>query len=215
MVTSVTLFSWCARAMTRSMANHRIQERVLETQDDAAPLSRRSPFERRSRVTSGACRTSLLKDEQGGPLAEMAILLLPFMLIIAMVIEGGNILWRHQISLKAVRDATRYVSRTPLLFDDNCRLDDTVLATTIASAKQLGSTGLLQGGSALLPGWTAENIEIARPTVIRRDPCLAAVQAAASVDLPLPFAPIFRVFNPAFGNVLTFTVQDRTRWLGE
>ena len=166
-------------------------------------------------VMLDAKKSSFFRDEHGGPLAEMAILLFPFMLIIAMVIEGGNILWRHQIALKAVRDTTRYVSRAPLLFDDGCNLDAAVLAAITVSAKQLGSTGFLQGGKALLPGWTAENIEIASPRVVRTAPCLAVVEATASVDLPLPFAPIFRVFNPAFGDVVTFRVQDRTRWLGE
>ena len=72
--------------------------------------------------------TSLFDDERGGPLAEMAVLILPFMVMVALIIEGGNLFWRHQISLKAVRDTTRYISRTPLLFDDACNLNGNVLA---------------------------------------------------------------------------------------
>lgn len=157
----------------------------------------------------------ILVDERGGPLAEMAVILLPFLLMIALVIEGGNIFWRHQISLKAVRDTARYVSRAPLLFDDACGLDDTVLATTTASAKLLGVTGSLDGGAPLVPDWTVDDIQIPTPVVLRADPCLAVVQAIASVELPLPFAPIFQLFNPEQADILTFSVADQTRWLGE
>jgi Flp pilus assembly protein TadG len=157
----------------------------------------------------------MIRDERGGALAEMAVLLIPFILMIAMIIEGGNILWRHQTALKAARDVTRFVSRAPLLFDEDCALNDVELATTIASAKLLGSTGFLGGGSALVPGWTTDNIEVAPPTVIQSSPCQVLVQASASVDLALPFAPIFRLFDPSQEDVITFTVSDRTRWLGE
>lgn len=156
-----------------------------------------------------------LADERGGPLVEMAVLLLPFLLIVALVIEGGNIFWRHQISLKAVRDTARYVSRTPLLFDDACGLDGVVLATTTASAKLLGATGSLTGGVPLVSNWTVDNIQIPAPVVLRTDPCLAVVQAIASVELPLPFAPLFRLFNPEQSDSLTFSVADQARWLGE
>lgn len=145
----------------------------------------------------------------------MAVLLLPFMLMIAMVIEGGNLLWNHQKSLKAARDTTRYLSRIPRLFDENCGLDGTVFAPAVASAKTLGVSGLLNGGPPLVANWTVDNIDVAAPTVIATDPCFAIVQATASVDLPLPFAPIFRLFDPTQSDTISFSVVDRARWLGE
>jgi hypothetical protein len=159
--------------------------------------------------------SSFLADRRGGPLAEMAVLLLPLSLIVAMAIEAGDILWRHQIALKAARDAARYVSRTPLLFDDACDLDPLVLAAATASAKVLAVTGSLDGGPPLIPNWTEANLEVAQPVVLSADPCLALVRAAVSVDLPLPFAPIFRLFNPDQADVLSFSVADQARWLGE
>lgn len=156
-----------------------------------------------------------MKDERGGPLAEMAVLLLPFLLMLAIVIEGGNLFWRHQISLKAVRDTTRYVSRAPLLFDDACTLNGNVLATTTASAKLLGVTGSLDGGPPLVPGWTIDNIDIPAPVVLDVDRCLTVVQAIASVELPLPFAPILQLVDPTRSDSISFSVADQTRWLGE
>ncbi len=142
-------------------------------------------------------------------------LLLPFMLMIAMVIEGGNLLWRHEISLKAARDTTRYLSRVPLLFDEDCGLDGTALANATASAKTLGISGLIDGGPPLIANWTEANIDVAAPQIITTDPCFAIVQTTATVDLPLLFAPVFRLFNPDQGDTISFSVADRTRWLGE
>ena len=158
---------------------------------------------------------TIMTDERGGPLVEMAVLLLPFLLMVAITIEGGNLFWRHQASLKAVRDAARYVSRAPLLFDDACGLDGNVLATRTAEAKLLGVTGSLGGGPPLVPGWTTDNIQIPTPAVLRADPCLAVVQAIARVELPLPFAPIFQLVDPARSGTLSFSVADQARWLGE
>lgn len=156
-----------------------------------------------------------MADERGGPLVEMAVLLLPFLVIVAITIEGGNLFWRHQASLKAVRDAARYVSRAPLLFDDACGLDANVLVRRTAEAKILGVTGSLDGGAPLVPDWTVDNIQIPAPVVLRADPCLAVVQAIASVELSLPFAPILQLVNPEQGDTLTFSVADQARWLGE
>ena len=163
----------------------------------------------------GPRKTGFMTDERGGPLVEMAVLLLPFLLIVAITIEGGNLFWRHQISLKAVRDTARYISRAPLLFDEACGLDGQVLAARAAEAKLLGVTGSLNGGVPLVPDWTLDNIDIPTPVVLRADPCLAIVQAIASVELPLPFAPILQLFNPEQSDTLTFSVADQTRWLGE
>lgn len=156
-----------------------------------------------------------MRDDRGGPLVEMAVVLLPFLLIFAVLIEGGNLLWRHQIALKAVRDMTRYVSRAPLLFDDACALDGTVLFLTTETTKVLGVTGLLGGGGALIPGWSPDDIDVPTPVVLRADPCLALVQVIASVELPLPFAPLLRIFNPEQDDSITFSIADQARWLGE
>ena len=158
---------------------------------------------------------SFMTDERGGPLAEMAVLLLPFLVMVAITIEGGNLFWRHQTALKAVRDAARYVSRAPLLFDDACGLDDNILASTTDAAKLLGVTGSLDGGAPLVPNWTLANIEIPVPVVLRADPCLAVVQAVADVELPLPFAPILQLVEPTFDDSFSFSVADQARWLGE
>ena len=154
-------------------------------------------------------------DQTGGPLVETAMVLLPFMLIIAMVIEGGNILWRHQIALKSVRDATRYLTRVQLLFDQNCNLDPSVLVRASAAAKTLAVSGLIDGGPSLIPNWTDANIVVPLPEVVATDPCTVVVRAIARVDLPLPFAPVFQLFDPDQPSTISYSVADRARWSGE
>ena len=158
---------------------------------------------------------TFLADERGGPLAEMAVLILPFLIIIGMIVEGGNLIWRHQIALKAVRDTARYLSRAPLLVDDACTLNANSLGVVKTSAKLLGSTGSLDGGAPLVPNWTSDNIDIPIPIVVDTDPCTVIVQAIADVDLPLPFAPVFQLFDPDLDDSISFSVADQTRWLGD
>ncbi len=154
-------------------------------------------------------------DEAGGPLVEMAMVLLPFMLIIAMVIEGGNILWRHQIALKSVRDVTRYLTRAQLLFDQSCILDPGALIRASASAKTLGVSGLIDGGPPLIPNWTNANIVVPEPEVVATDPCTVVVRAIARVDLPLPFASVFQLVDPDQPSTISYSVADQARWSGE
>jgi hypothetical protein len=145
----------------------------------------------------------------------MAILLIPMMLIIAMVIEGGNILWRHQIALKAARDSARYLSRVQTLFDDSCSLDSTILQLAADTARNLGVSGLVNGGLPLIPGWSLDDIDIPLPDVISTLPCVAVVRAVANVDLPLPVAPVFRLFDASQPDTITFSVAHQARWTGE
>ena len=158
---------------------------------------------------------AFLRDDRGGPLVEMAVLLIPMMMMIAMVIEGGNILWRHQVALKAAHDSSRYLSRVQRLFDDSCALDSGVLAIASDVAKNLGVSGLLGGGLPLIPGLSLDDIQIPLPDVITDTPCVAVVRAIANVDLPLPFAPIFRLVNPDQSDTITFSVAGQARWTGE
>jgi Flp pilus assembly protein TadG len=157
----------------------------------------------------------LLADLAGGPLAEMAVIILPFMLMLALVIEGGNILWHHQVALKSVRDATRYLSRVQPLVTPDCAIDDAVLADAGATAKALAASGRLAGGAPQLPGLTEDAIRIPAPAVVDLAPCQVVVSAIADVTLVLPFSPLFQLVDPASPTTLAYSVGDQARWVGE
>ncbi len=167
-------------------------------------------------MSSSSIARRLLADRAGGPLAEMAIILLPFMLMLALALEGGNILWRHQIATKAVGDATRYLSRVQALITPDCGLDETVLAPASATAQSLAATGQLGGGGAsLMPGLTPSAVRIPAPAIVDATPCTVVVSAIVDVQLALPFAAVFQLINPASPAVLRYSVGDQARWVGE
>lgn len=166
-------------------------------------------------MSSSSIARRLAADRQGGPLAEMAIVLLPFLLLLALLIEGGNLLWRHQIAAKAVRDATRFLSRQQTLVGPGCLVDAGAFAAASAAAQVLGATGRLAGAAPLVPGWTSASIAIPAPVIAVSEPCTVLVGAVATVELALPFASVLRIFDPAAPAALSFSVADQARWLGE
>ena len=137
------------------------------------------------------------RNEEGGVLAELAVTIVPFLLMLGLVFEGGRILWTHQIAAKAARDATRYLSRVP---DPND-------AGSQAVARNLALTGLLAGGNPAIRGWTVDDIDI--------QVAGGVVAVAADVDLDLPFAAVFQIFAPTVPDSITYQVGDQARWYGE
>lgn len=137
------------------------------------------------------------RNEEGGVLAELAVTVIPFLLMLGLVFEGGRILWTHQIAAKAARDATRYLSRVA---DPND-------AGSQATARNLALTGLLTGGQPAIRGWTTDNIDIQVAGNV--------VGVAAEVELNLPFAGVFQLFAPAVPDAITYRVGDQARWYGE
>lgn len=57
---------------------------------------------------------TLLRDERGGPGAEMALMLPLLMALLFGGMEGGFYFWREHQIVKAAREAARYGSRLPM-----------------------------------------------------------------------------------------------------
>jgi Flp pilus assembly protein TadG len=142
----------------------------------------------------------------------MAILMLPMLLTLAIVFEGGRLFWSYQIATKAVRDGARYLSRVP----------DPTDAATQTAARNLITTGRVSGGSHLMGHWSdTSQIGIAIGTynnsanVLRGPATIRTVAVTANVAFPLPFAPVLRFFAPATPNQITFSVGDQVRHYGQ
>ena len=56
-------------------------------------------------------RAALFRDDSGAALVEFAILLPMLLLVFAMIIEGGRLMWSYQSVNAGVRDAARYLAR--------------------------------------------------------------------------------------------------------
>jgi len=134
-----------------------------------------------------------LHREDGGALAELAILV-PFLVImLAAVSEVGRFFQQYSTLAKATRTAARYLS--------NHKLD----ATEVGRAQSLVVCGKLAcGGSdrSLLPGLTAGNVcieSVGSPKVtsvtvkIPRNGADCTPMAGTVAGAPYTFSPIFKV----------------------
>jgi len=151
------------------------------------------------------------RDERGAALAEMAILILPFLLCMAIIFEGGRIFWSYQIAAKAVRDGARYMSR----------VDDPTNAAAQTVARNIISTGRVSGGAPLMGPWSdTSNIGIVVTTydnsagTLRGANTINIVAVTADVTFPLPFAPVLQFLGSAVPNQLTYTIGDQVRHYG-
>ena len=62
-----------------------------------------------NRIATGLKR--LLRREDGAVLVEFGIMLPVFLLVFAVIFEGGRMLWSYQATAAGVRDASRYLAR--------------------------------------------------------------------------------------------------------
>ena len=121
-----------------------------------------------------------LRDERGSPSAEFALILPALVALMFGGFEAGNFVWTQHKLVKAVREGARYAARLPV--DSYCDVDDPSAADfdpdAEADIKAVTLTGRLpaEGGSAAVPGMTADNISVAPD-------CAAYVESGIYTDL--------------------------------
>src|SRR5215213_1180644 len=132
----------------------------------------------------------LLRREDGGALAELAIIV-PFLAVmLAGVCEFGRYFQNYNTVAKATRDATRYLSNHPLTPDEIGKAKSLAVCGKLActDADKPVITGLAAGNicveSTGSPKILSVTIRIPRSTT----PCTGAGGAS-----PLTYAPIFNI----------------------
>jgi Flp pilus assembly protein TadG len=172
----------------------------MRSSSSTADAARRGSFWRR-----------LAADEGGAALAEMAVLVVPFFVFIALMFEGGRLMWSHQIAVKAVRDGTRYLSR----------VGDPTDGAAQAQASTLARTGRLSGGTPLMGSWSdASKVQfqvtnVANTGTYHGPNPILVVTGQAEVTVDFPFAPVFQFFAPGTPSTITYEVFDEVRHYGE
>lgn len=83
---------------------------------------------------------AFLRDERGGPGAEMALMLPLLMALLFGGMEGGFFFWREHQVVKAAREAARYGSRLPMS-NFNCN-DGTVSDTAKEQIESVVKAGI-------------------------------------------------------------------------
>ena len=143
----------------------------------------------------------LLGEEGGAAAAEMA-LIVPLLLILGMgAVELGNYFLDEHRLVKAVRDGARYAARQDFSNFAGCNTTAADVPTTLKNnVKSIVQTGLLSGGTDLLPHWatatftvqTTCNSTAGTQTLggIYTGTTGAAPPAVVTVTATVPYAPV-------------------------
>lgn len=154
------------------------------------------------------------KDSGGAALVEFAIVLPIMMLTFAMIIEGSRLMWSYQVTISAVRDATRYLGRvTPR---DICDGGSTASITDFNSTLNLIVSNSA-GGTTIFPsGITLDSVvpSLSCPILsLGADPTPIA-QVTATITVTFPFSGVFSFAGGGDLASMTKTISDQTRVFG-
>lgn len=94
--------------------------------------------------------TGFLKAKRGAALVEFSLVAPLLIFLMCGLAEFANVLRQYHIMEKGVRDAGRYLARTPMT---GCALD----GSSVAIAQNLALTGRTSGSSYLLATWDDPN----------------------------------------------------------
>jgi Flp pilus assembly pilin Flp len=150
-------------------------------------------------------------DDSGAQLVEFAIVLPMMLLVFAVIIEGGRMMWSYQTVVAGVRDATRFLARvTPR---DICDLGgevdgyDDILTSIISNAND-GSNVLPSGVSV-----TAVSPSLECNDGDYRSDVAPIVTVRADVEVTFPFEGLFTLVGGSHPTLET-SVTDQSRVYG-
>lgn len=150
-------------------------------------------------------------DESGAQLVEFAIVLPMMLLVFAVIVEGGRMMWSYQTVVAGVRDATRFLARvTPrdiCDFGTDVSGYDDILASIIRNAND---------GSSVLPSGVSVT-EILSSLECNegdyRSDVAPIVTVRADVEVTFPFAGLFTLVGGDRPTLET-SVSDQSRVYG-
>lgn len=154
---------------------------------------------------------TFLGDESGTALVEFAMLLPMLLLVFAVIIEGGRLMWSYQSVNAGVRDAARYLAR--IAPGDICSSGGSVGTYTAALEDIVRQKS---GGGSIFP--SKITVDSVLPTLT----CVAGsyrvspapvVEVTVTMTITFPFAGLF-AFNGQSLGTLTKTVSDQSRVFG-
>ena len=153
----------------------------------------------------------LIRDESGAALVEFAILLPMLLLVFAMIIEGGRLMWSYQSVNAGVRDAARYLARVA---PANICSGGTAISTYTAKLTEIVED-TLDGNSIFPPGITINSVTpslTCAAGTFRVSPAPVA-QVQVEMTITFPFAGLFSLNGQSL-STLTKTVRDQSKVYG-
>ncbi len=151
------------------------------------------------------------RDPSGAQLVEFALVLPLMLLIFAVIIEGGRMMWSYQTVVSGVRDASRFLARVT---DRN--ICDTPTAVTIFDATLAAFVRTSNDGSAIFPsGVTVTEVTSTLEcfTGAYRSGEAPVVTVEADVQITFPFAGLFTLVGGSRPTLET-SVSDQSRVYG-
>lgn len=152
----------------------------------------------------------MLRNDSGAALVEFAILLPLILLVFAVVIEGGRLMWAYQSVNAGVRDASRYLARIA---------PESVCSGGSLAAYQPTLESIVRNridGASFLPSGITVNAVTPSLTCVagtfRVSPAPVA-QVTASLTVTFPFAGVVAFAGGALGTVTT-SISDQSRVYG-
>lgn len=126
---------------------------------------------------------SFCRSVEGSVLVEATIVLPALFVLTLGIFEFSWYFYNQHMAFTGVRDAARYLARVEA-FDANGlpasseSTNPCTFATQVANAKNLATTGMISGGTALVSGWTTAAVTVS---------CTAINNSSASYDGPSTF----------------------------
>lgn len=156
-------------------------------------------------------------DESGAILVEFALVMPIMLLLFAVAVESGRLLWSYQIAVSGVRDAGRYLARVAPI--DICQTGGTLTGFngTLMDIVEKDLTSN-SGNSIFTSGVTVVSVTtpaqtICVPGTYRTSPAPVA-EVTAVVAIVFPFSGIFSLFGNALSST-TVTITDQSRIFGQ
>ena len=102
-----------------------------------------------------------LRDESGGPIVELALIVPLLSLLTFGMIEFGYLLYQQHIVTKGVQEAARFVARSPAITEGGtCPPSGGALSAITGAAANIATSGRASGGTTRLTNFTPSTLSI-------------------------------------------------------
>lgn len=156
---------------------------------------------------------ALRRSERGAVLVEFALTLPLLLVLFAIIIEGGRLMWSYQSAVAGVRDAARHVGR--VVSTDICvsgaALSSFVDAAALSAALDARLPAQMEMSPDATSGVTVQLSCVAGSFRVSPAP---VVTLTARVRIAYPFEGLFSLAGRGIPPTLVTTISDQSRVFG-
>ena len=144
---------------------------------------------------------TLLRNSSGAAAAEMALVTPLLVLMLFGFIEVGHYYYNEHIVVKAVRDGARFAARQD--FTNYAACSGTPAGNVEADTRNLVLTGLRNGGTARLSGWSPTTVTVtASCTTTAGGQTMSGIYEGRASGAPIVTVSAIVPYSPLFGTLV-------------